>query len=113
MKQFLLECEELKSIITKAYESAPTLDEAERNAARFLAAQMSTASELRKIDLDARMKKSGLKAIKAAVYMENATKTDKKPSDVLLQAIVDQDSTVDQTQGVFDIAEVDRDLLQN
>lgn len=104
---------ELEQDIQNAYESSPTLDEAEKLAAKFLGAQIKIGSELSKIDLDSRMRKSGLKAIKAAVYMEAATKTDKKPSDVMLSAIVDMDKTVGDTQDQFDSAEVRRNELQN
>ncbi len=113
MTPFQKFCEELTKDIQNAYESSPTLDESERLAAKFLNAQIQVGSELARADLDSRMRKSGVKAVKAAVYMENATKTDKKPSDVLLQAMVDMDQIVMNEQKSFDTAEVYKNELEN
>ncbi len=110
MKQLF---EELKEIIKDTYERGVTLEEAEKLAGRFLHAQMLVAEELQKADLDSRMKKSGTKAIKAAVYLEFATKDPKKPSDVLLSALVDTNEMVQKSQQFLDEAEVSRDDLQN
>lgn len=104
---------ELESDIRKTYEEGVTLEEAERLAAKFLGAQMTVALELRSNDLDARMKKSGVKAVKAAVYHAEATKGDKKPSDTFLQSLVDMSELVGSEQKGLDEAEVARDLLQN
>lgn len=104
--------EELSKDITLAYESGVTLDQAERLASKFLSAQLSIAKLLETADLDARMKKSGTKAVKAAVYMQEATKTDKKPSDVMLAAKVDMDELVLGEQKSLDEAEVYHDSLE-
>lgn len=104
---------ELENDIKKAYEESPSLDEAERLAAKFLTAQMSVSRELAAIDLDARMKKSGLKAIKSAVYLDGASRGERKPSDTLLQAVIDRDETVQKAQDDFDATEVAKDLLHN
>lgn len=104
---------ELTDKIKAAYEQDLTVQDAERLAAEFLYAQILVGGELRKVDLDARMKKSGQKALKAAVYMDSATKTDKKPSDSFLQALVDMDQLVVQEQNSLDEAEVNRDELEN
>lgn len=106
------ELNQLEEIIISSYESGVTLSEAETLAARFLYAQMQCASSLRQLDLDSRMKKSSVKSIRAAVYLAEATKGDKKPSDVLLVAMVDQDELVQKTQELFDIAEVNRDEIE-
>ena len=104
--------ETLESKIQNAYTEGTTLEQAERLAAEFLHAQMTVASMLQKTDLDARMRKSGVKAVKAAIYMEAATKTEKKPSDVMLQAIVDMDKVVQTEQDGLDTAEVERASLE-
>lgn len=106
-------CTELQADIISAYESSPNLNEAEKLAAKFLNAMIETGKELQVCDLDCRMKKSGLKAAKAAVYMESATKDAKKPSDVMLQAIVDMDKIVGSAQDAFDTAEVYKNQLEN
>lgn len=104
---------ELTSIIQQAYESSVTIQEAEKFAALFLHAQIQVGDELSKADMDSRMRKNGLKAVKAAVYMEAATKTEKKPSDVMLEAVVNMNELVTGEQEGFDRAEVERDRLQN
>lgn len=104
---------ELTDIIKNTYESSVTMEEAERLAARFLHAQMLVSEALRSTHLDSRMKKNGVKAIRGAVYMENATKTDKKPSDMMLQAMVDRDDIVLGEQQRYDEAEVEKEYLQN
>lgn len=105
--------DELAGKIKSVYENAVTMDEAEKLAAEFLHAQMIVAEELRVADLDARMQKSGYKAVSAAVYMENATKTEKKPSDTLLQNTVDLNELVQKAREAYDKAEVEKDALQN
>lgn len=104
---------ELEKNITDAYDSSPTLEEAEKLAAKFLAAQIKVGEELQVVDLDCRMRKTGLKAIKAAVYLKEASKGDKKPSDVMLGAIVDTDKIVGEAQDGFDSAEVFKNKLEN
>lgn len=99
--------------IELCYETSPSVEESEKLAAHFLTAQIKVGEELKKADLDSRMRKSGLKAIKAAVYLEAATKNEKKPSDVLLSAIVDSDQIVIKEQEAFDTAEVWKNQLDN
>lgn len=111
--QFMVMCYTLQDKIKEAYTSGVTLEEAERLAGEFLHAQMEVAKELQVVDLDSRMRKSGVKAIKAAVYMEAATKTDKKPSDVMLEAVVNMSKMVADEQAGFDAVEVSKDALSN
>jgi hypothetical protein len=110
---FIKLCEELTVQIQTSYETGITVEEAEKLAGKFLYAQIQVAEELRKADLDARMKKSGTKAIKASVYLEAATKTDKKPSDVMLGAMVDTNELVLGEQQKLDEAEVLKASLDN
>lgn len=105
--------EELESDIKRAYEEGVTVDDAEKLAAKFLHAQMTLNQVLRDADLDARMRKTGVKAIRAAVYLAEVQKSDKKPSDTLLEQIVNTDVTVRGEQESLDSAEVDRSTLQN
>lgn len=104
---------ELTDLIKESYETGVTLEQAERIAAKFLYAQIMVSQQLQKAELDARMRKSGLKTIKAAVYMKAATAGDKKPSDTLLQNIVDLDDLVQNSQKEFDSADVEKETLQN
>lgn len=106
-------CSELQNVIESAYNQGVTLPEAEKLAARFLSAQMTIAQALQDADLNARMKKTGVKAIKAAIYMEAATKDPKKPSDTLLEHLVNMNALVMNEQSGMDTAEVELDNLQN
>lgn len=113
MDSFDKRCEELAQKIKDSYESSITVEDAESLSAEFLSAQLLLADQIRHADLDARMRKSGLKALKAAVYLEHATKSEKKPSDVMLQAIVDSEKMVQTSQDELDAAEVEVDRLKN
>lgn len=106
-------CQSLEASIKDAYESSVTVDDAERLAAKFLYGQMQVAQALRSQDLDARMKKSGLKAIKAAVYLAEVGKAEKKPTEAALTSLIDTDGLVQDNQNLLDTAEVDRDLLKS
>lgn len=97
-------CAELEAKIVETYEEGVTMEEAERLAARFLHAQMQLSDVLKSVSLDASMKKTGGKAIRAAAYLEGATKGDKKPSDTLLLAQVDLDDSVQANQNALDEA---------
>lgn len=109
LKQFV---KGLEDKIVNSYEAGVTLDEAERLSGEFLAAQMRISSELKKSDLDSRMRKSGVKAVRAAIYMDTATKGDKKPTEAQIAATVDMNELVSGEQRAFDEAEADRDELE-
>lgn len=113
MKTFEELCEELSNDIKNSYESGVSLEVAERHAAKFLHGQIQVSEKLKDADLDARMKRTGVKAVKAAVYMDEATKGDKKPSDAFLQNLVDLNALVQKSQDTYDTAEVYKDQLQN
>lgn len=106
-------CDELTKGIELSYSETPTINEAEKLASKFLHAEILLAQEFRLADLDARMKKSGLKAIKSAVYMEHATAQDKKPSDTFLQNVVDSSALVVRAQNDLDSAEVNVEYVKN
>lgn len=105
--------QDLSKIIQDAYETEVTMAEAEKHAARFLSMQIQLSSALKESDLNFRMQKTGLKALKAAVYLKEATKTDRKPSDVMLEALINQDKLVTSAQDEMDVAEVTKNDLQN
>lgn len=105
--------EQLKKKIKDAYESGVTVSEAEKLASEFLSAQLEIAELMRKVDLDTRMRKSGLKAVRAAIYLEIATKTDKKPSDSMIEAYVNRNELVQAEQNVYDELEVELNYLRN
>jgi hypothetical protein len=102
---------ELAADVQRAYEDGTTIEEAERLAAKFLGAQLKIAEELAQIDLDSRMKKNGLKAIKSAVYMAAATAGEKKPSEGFLENTVNLSKEVCGAQDRFDAADSRKEAL--
>lgn len=109
IKEFL---EELENDIKKAYEESVTIEDAEKLAAKFLTAQLQISDVLRKAELDARMKKVGLKTSKANVYLSEVQKADKKPSDTLLEQIVNTNPVAMTAQNELDEAELEAEQLQ-
>lgn len=101
----------LEAKIQKSYEEGVTLEEAERLAGEFLHAQLVLSGELTKADLDSRMKKSGVKAIKGAIYLEIVQKAERKPTEAQLTALIDSDKIVVEQQEGLDKAEVSREEL--
>ena len=101
----------LEQKIIKSYTEGVTLDDAEKLAGEFLEAQIKTSEEIKKLDLNARLIKATLKESKAKLFVTEATKGDKKPSDTLLNALVDSDGTINEVQQAFDEAEVERDEI--
>ncbi len=104
--------QQLEDKIKSAYEDGVNLTQAEQLAAEFLHAQLKVSTELKKYDLDSRMRKSGVKAVRAAVYMSAGSKEGKRPTEAALEAMVNQDSIVCGEQQELDKSEVERDDLQ-
>lgn len=102
---------EIEQAITSAHQEGITLDQAERLAAKTLSAQIQVSEELTSIDLQARMAKSSVKAIKAAVYINIVGSVEKKPTEAAISAIIDSDELVTSSQNTLDKFEVDRDSL--
>lgn len=105
-------CKQLESKIQNSYEQGVTVDEAEKLAAEFLYSQLQVSGELKKVDLDSRMRKSGVKAIKAAVYLDIVQKSEKKPTESQMTALIDSDKIVASEQEALDKAEVSRDEME-
>lgn len=112
MNSFKTLCEQLESEIEASYTSGISMEQAEKLAGRFLGAQLKVSVELKKADLDSRMRKTGVKAVRAAIYMDAASKGDKKPTEAALAAIVDTNEVVQSEQNSLDEAEVSRDDLR-
>lgn len=104
--------EDLTQKIKDAYESGVTVGEAEKLASEFLHAQLLIADELKAADLSARMRKTGTKAVKAAIYMQEA-RVIKKPSDTFIENVINLSELVQGEQESLDAAEVELDALQN
>lgn len=111
MSKFKELCKELEGKIQKSYEEGTTLEEAERLAAEFLYAQLAVSSELKAADLDSRMRKSGVKSVRAAVYLDIVNKADKKPTEAQIEHTINVTELVNSEQNGLDAAEVERDEL--
>lgn len=105
-------CEQLEIKIIASYEAGVTLNEAEKLASEFLYGMMAVSKELKKADLDSRLRKSGVKAIRASIYLHTVQTAEKKPTEGQLTAMLDADNLVAAEQHSFDEAEVDRDDLE-
>lgn len=103
---------ELEAKIKKSYETGVTVEAAERLAAEFLHAQLTISDLLKKTDLDARMKKSGVKAIRAALYLETVKGLDKRPTEATIEATLNSNELVIGEQRLLDEAEVDKAELE-
>lgn len=112
MKTFDAIIQDLEGRIESSYTEGVTLEEAEKLAGRYLHAQMQVSAELRKVDLDSRMRKSGIKAVRASVYMDSCMGVDKKPTEATLGAIVETHEIVQSEQNALDKAESNRDELE-
>lgn len=112
MTNFEKLCQTLELEIESSYTEGVTMEQAEKLAGQFLQAQMQVSVELKKSDLDSRMRKSGLKAVKAAVYMEVCNKSEKKPTEGALEHMINMNGLVSEEQNALDSAEVIRDELE-
>ena len=105
-------CKQLEDKIKNSYEQGTSMEEAEKLAAEFLYAQMVVSKELTSKDLDARMKKSGNKAMRAGSYLNIVASSDKKPTEAQISAMIETDEKVNIQQNLMDTAEVEAAELQ-
>jgi len=99
-------CQELEEVIATSYKRGTNAIDAESFAAQFLQAQIRISQELTKADMDSRTRKSGIKAVRAAVYLDIVQNSDKKPTEAQLTAQVDTNEIVQNEQNEYDKAEV-------
>lgn len=104
-------CKQLEAKIIATYTTGVSLEEAEKLGAEFLSAMLLVSDELKKADLDSRMKKTGLKAIKASIYISNTKGLEKKPTEKALESLVDTNEDALEAQNEYDIAEVEKASL--
>jgi hypothetical protein len=110
--QFPEFCRQLEEKIQKSYEEGVTLEQSEKLAGEFLYAQLVVSKELKAADLDARMRKSGTKAVRASAYLEIVQGSEKKPTETQIASMLDVNKLVSQEQDRLDQAEVSRDELE-
>lgn len=115
MTPFIKLCQQLEAKIQKAYQEGVTMDDAEKLAGEFLFAQLEVSKELKVADLDARMRKSGLKAVRATAYGEGIANSPdgKKPTETALEHYTNMHDLVKAEQRELDVAEVEHsDLMR-
>ena len=112
MSNFKALCTDLENAIQKSYEEGVSMEEAEKLASKFLYAQIQVSNELRKADLDSRMRKSGLKAVRAAIYTTAKSDTSAKLTEAGVAAVIDTHEVVQGEQNELDKAEVTCDELE-
>ncbi len=105
-------CTELEEKVITSYSNGVSLDEAERNAGQFLHATMVVGAELTRADLDARTRKSGVKGIRAAIYLDIVQTTDKKPTETAIDSMITVNKLVAAEQKALDSAEVRKAELE-
>lgn len=89
-----------------------TQSDAERLSLEFISAMMKASDQLKICSLDARMRKSGVKAIRAAVYADILSKSDKKPTEGSLEHSINSHELVLSEQKALDEAECEKENLQ-
>lgn len=112
MDEFKTTINSVKEQIEASYEKGMTVSEAEVFATKLLGYMMQLSEAIRSADLDCRMRRAGLKAIRAAMYLEFAAKGDKKPSDVMLDHMINSNPLVQGEQERFDNAEVNKEEIE-
>jgi len=103
---------DLETKIIQTYEEGIAVEAAERLAAEFLRAQLVCSADLAKADLDARMRKTGVKAVRAAIYTATCSGADKKPTEAAIEHSINSNDVVQQEQNGLDEAEVTRNELE-
>ena len=93
--------------IGKAANETVTIEDAERIAGFSLFVMNSLSEQLKTLDIERRMRKSGLKAIKSATRITETKKHDKKPTEGALDDAVNTNELVISEEQAFDDAEVE------
>src|ERR1035437_7680428 len=112
MNHFESICKELSQTIERVYNEGCTILEAERLAARTLSVRMVLADDIKTKDLDARMKKHGVKAIRAKAYMDELVKYDKKPAETFLENAVNTCALVEAAETLYAVADTEKERLE-
>lgn len=102
----------LKEDVLRIYEESISITEAERLSAKFLHAQMEISEEIKRKDLDARMKKAGLETMESKVLLDEIAKHDKKPSDSVLSAVVATNEQVNASKNAMFEAQTETEALK-
>lgn len=112
MSNFKTLFKELETQIQQSYTEGVTIDEAEKLAGKCLHAQILVSRELKESDLNSRMRKTGLKAVRAVVYLDIVNKSEKKPTESGLEHMLNSNFLVGKEQDELDLSESNRDELE-
>ena len=104
--------QELQDTIARAYTEGVTMQEAERLAAHTLSVRLQIADHIKSSDLDARMKKHGVKAIRAQVYLEQIAANEKKPTEAWLESAVNMSDLVKAEETLYAESDTDTRRLE-
>lgn len=105
--------EELKEHIYTAYKTETTVTEAESLAAKSLAASLELADTLSSVELDVRMRKSGLEGLRSAFYLAEVKKYDKKPTESFIEATINSTDEIVAAERALAKAEVECTRLRS
>ena len=104
--------EELVEIIQKCTEEGITISAAEGYAGKALFVMNSLSEALAEADRDRRMRKRGVKSIRAAIRTEEVKKHEKKPTESALEDVLNLNKIVAEQEEAFDDAEVKTEELE-
>ncbi len=106
------ELNSLKKSIESAYQEGVTIPQAEKLASKTLLVRMQLADEIQCNDLDARMKRQGVKAVRGQEYTRIATASDKKPTETAIESQINTSELVIDAENEYAIADTAKDRLQ-
>jgi hypothetical protein len=104
-------CEELKLAIENAYNEGISIPDAEKLAARTLTARLELSDEIKSAALDSKMRRNGVKVVRANAYMDEITKHDKKPAEAFLENAVNLSPEVNEEENSYAEAEAELSRL--
>jgi hypothetical protein len=97
--------EQLQKRVSEVYENGTTVSQSEEITHELADAEFKLVTMITPLDLDARMRRHGVKQIRAAVYLDIIKNSEKKPTEAQIAAMVDSDSLVSDAQKGYDGAE--------
>lgn len=105
--------ETIKAQIMLAYEEGVSIPEAEKLAALTLAARIEIAEEIKSTELDAKMRKQGVKALRGKEYLTIVAAEEKKPTEAMIAAKIDSSADVNAEEEQLALAEVNASHLKS
>lgn len=101
----------LKKDIQRAYAEGVTILAAEKLASKTLLARMALADAIQVLDLDARMKRQGVKAERGSLYSSIVAESEKKPTETAIESMINTSLTVVAAEQTYAEADTSKDRL--